>query len=71
MGPAPDHNDNQKERLRKKILAAAVMILSAFALTVSGVVPADAKAKKHSKSSKSKSNDADKPADQSPEPAQK
>ncbi len=59
----------------KKVLAAAVMILSAFALTVSGTVPADAKAKKHSKSSKSKSSDteksADKPADQSSEPAQK
>ena len=57
----------------KKILAAALMILSAFALTVSGTVPADAKGKKHhSKSSKSKSSDADKsadkPADQSGAP---
>jgi hypothetical protein len=48
----------------KKILAAALMILSAFALTVSGTVPADAKAKKHhSKSSKAKSSDADKSAE--------
>jgi len=53
----------------KKILAATLMILSAFALTVSGTVPADAKAKKHH--SKSKSNEAEKPADQSSEPAQK
>jgi len=55
----------------KKILAATLMILSAFALTVSGTVPADAKAKKHhSKSDKSKS-ETEKPADQSSEPAQK
>ncbi|BDV37692.1 hypothetical protein [Methylocystis bryophila] len=53
----------------KKMLAAAVMILSAFALTVSGTVPADAKSKKHH--SKSKDSGADKPADQSAEPAQK
>jgi hypothetical protein len=53
----------------KKILAAALMILSAFALTVSGTVPADAKAKKHH--SKSKSSDTEKPAEPSSEPAQK
>lgn len=52
----------------KKMLAAAVMILSAFALTVSGTVPADAKSKKHHSKSK---DSGDKPADQSAEPAQK
>jgi len=52
----------------KKILAAMLMVLAAFALTVSGTVPADAKAKKHHSKSKS---DTEKPADQSSEPAQK
>ena len=57
----------------KKILAAALMIFSAFALTVSGTVPADAKAKKHSTPSPRSSDAevADKPAEQSAEPAQK
>ena len=54
----------------KKILAAVLMIFAAFALTVSGTVPADAKGKKHHHS-KSKDSSADKPADQSAEPAQK
>jgi len=58
--------------MKSKILATMLMILSAFALTVSGTVPADAKSKKHhSKSSKSKESGAEKPADQSSEPAQK